>query len=432
MNITTCRPARRFTLFAAATLCALPLAVSPVHALAGEKQDPKPTPTVTEPAVPTGPTLEEVQAQATVDAASAELANANTLLAAAQARLQSALATVELSEQQVRQATRKEVQANKRATAARLALKLFARSQYMQSTGVDPELSTAAGFIANGPENVSGLARQQIVVDRISFNSVQDAAKAVEDALVAANETTAAMSAYTTSLEARDAAAVAAQTAAEQVANAQTALEAAETVFEAVAERAAQTPIIPTTPATPATPLLPGVSCPTGPGGQGDASADTYANAQQVWSTLIQAGFTEQAAAGVLGNLQQESNINPKIVQSNGVGHGLAQWSAGGRWDTGDASLLSYAEKNNLDPWSADTQTRFMIWEMENGWGGFDLNYYRSLTNTLVATRYFHDMFERSADSPSFVDSVRGGYADDWFNRLHGSKPLPPTTPGSC
>lgn len=137
-------------------------------------------------------------------------------------------------------------------------------------------------------------------------------------------------------------------------------------------------------------------------------------------------GFTEEAIAGILGNLQQESTLNPALHQANGgIGRGLAQWSTGGRWDTSQPNLLAYAKQQNLPPYSAEAQTGFMLLEMKNGWGGFNLEHYKNLTDVAAATIYFHDVYERSADSPEFVANVRVGYAATWYNWL---KKHPPAT----
>jgi len=143
-------------------------------------------------------------------------------------------------------------------------------------------------------------------------------------------------------------------------------------------------------------------------------------SAKLVWAALKDQGLTDEAAAGVLGNLQQESNIDPTTVQNGGPGMGLAQWSRGGRWDTGPNSLLVYASTQGLDPWAAKTQTDFMIWEMDRAWGGFDLAVFKAMTDVAAATVYFHDVFERSADSAAFVATIRVGFAQGWYAELAG------------
>lgn len=53
---------------------------------------------------------------------------------------------------------------------------------------------------------------------------------------------------------------------------------------------------------------------------------------QTVWNTLLSAGATPQQAAGIMGNMQFESGINPESagMDTNGyMSYGLVQWNAG-------------------------------------------------------------------------------------------------------
>ena len=71
-----------------------------------------------------------------------------------------------------------------------------------------------------------------------------------------------------------------------------------------------------------------------------DLSGDT--NAEKSWNFFISKGCNEYAAAGILGNLKQESGIEPNKQQyDGGVGRGIAQWTYNeGRWD----GLITMAE----------------------------------------------------------------------------------------
>ena len=40
-------------------------------------------------------------------------------------------------------------------------------------------------------------------------------------------------------------------------------------------------------------------------------------NAQKIWGRLISAGLTPEGAAGLLGNLQAESGLNPRNLQNS-------------------------------------------------------------------------------------------------------------------
>ena len=158
----------------------------------------------------------------------------------------------------------------------------------------------------------------------------------------------------------------------------------------------------------------------TAPGQQGERG-----NAEYIWAALLDDGVTPEAAAGVLGNLHQETggSFDPRTVQSNGVGHGIAQWSAGDRWD----QLVSWAHRAGRDEWSLQTQVTWMLKEMHQGWGSFSMARFTTMTDVLEATIYFHDRFEGSADSDAFVKAGRGGYAREWYSRLNGTVPAPLT-----
>lgn len=49
--------------------------------------------------------------------------------------------------------------------------------------------------------------------------------------------------------------------------------------------------------------------------------------ADLIWKYLKKENWTDTAIAGVLGNFQQESHLSPSLVESNGIGYGLGQWS---------------------------------------------------------------------------------------------------------
>jgi Phage tail lysozyme len=139
-----------------------------------------------------------------------------------------------------------------------------------------------------------------------------------------------------------------------------------------------------------------------------------------VWRALLADGLSRQAAGGVLGNLQQESSLDPTDVQADGPGMGLAQWSRGERWD-GPGGLVPWAKAHGMDEWSLQAQVTWLLKEMHQGWGTFDDNHFRTMSHVIEATIYFHATFEVSADSPQFVRQTRGGFAMDWYRRLHGT-----------
>lgn len=79
-----------------------------------------------------------------------------------------------------------------------------------------------------------------------------------------------------------------------------------------------------------------------------------------LFGTLTGMGYSPAAAAGILGNLKQESSFNPTIVGDNGTSYGLAQWH-GPRWD----DLKNFAAANNTDAADPNTQLQFLHHELQ-------------------------------------------------------------------
>ena len=113
---------------------------------------------------------------------------------------------------------------------------------------------------------------------------------------------------------------------------------------------------------------------------------------KKVYRWLRQDGFSHAAAAGILGNLKQESGTNPNADQPGGPGRGIAQWSEGGRWD----QLVAWADRKGMDPSDLRTQYEFMIKEMRSGIFGFDIEEFKRMGNARQAARYFNDHFEKA------------------------------------
>lgn len=111
-------------------------------------------------------------------------------------------------------------------------------------------------------------------------------------------------------------------------------------------------------------------------------------NVAYAYKWLIDKGLPPNAAAGIVGNLVQESGVNPLSNQAGGPGRGIAQWSEGARWD----SLVAWAHKNGHNPNSLDTQLQWLMIEMR-GMGLLDDM--KDMHNIEHATRVFMNVFER-------------------------------------
>lgn len=116
-------------------------------------------------------------------------------------------------------------------------------------------------------------------------------------------------------------------------------------------------------------------------------------NEAAAFSFFMEKGLTAEQAAGVIGNLDQESGMDPAIHQiGGGPGRGIAQWSAGGRWDTyaGD-NLVEFTAGG--DRYSLQVQLDFIWYELTafSYYGLTDLQAANTVEQAVVA---FQDDYE--------------------------------------
>lgn len=72
-------------------------------------------------------------------------------------------------------------------------------------------------------------------------------------------------------------------------------------------------------------------------------------------------GLTTSQSAGIIGNLQTESNLDTNAVGDNGTSYGIAQWHLS-RFE----SLKNWSKKNGLKWNSLDAQMQYLWWELNN------------------------------------------------------------------
>jgi hypothetical protein len=112
---------------------------------------------------------------------------------------------------------------------------------------------------------------------------------------------------------------------------------------------------------------------------------------EMISSSLRKMGWTEEGIAGVLGNIGAESSFNPLEFNSAGGGKGafgLAQWRAE-RQD----NLFKFAKEHGGDPYSAETQFMFMLYEMQEKGIYNQLKY---ATDRIEAVNLMERKFEKS------------------------------------
>lgn len=155
-------------------------------------------------------------------------------------------------------------------------------------------------------------------------------------------------------------------------------------------------------------------------------------NATEFYGYFNSKGFTIESVAGMLGNLQQESNINPGMKQtaSASSGWGLIQW-------TPSSNLTGYATAHGSDWATGEIQTQLMWDEIINGYGGQwirkpSLGYgytgaeFSQLTDVAEACKAY--LYERERAGVAALDK-RLTYASNWYEYLTGVTPPTPPTP---
>jgi hypothetical protein len=120
------------------------------------------------------------------------------------------------------------------------------------------------------------------------------------------------------------------------------------------------------------------------------SAASAFPNDGIAFQFFVGKGLTDAQAAGVVGNLDQESGMNPGAVQSGGPGRGIAQWSVGGRWD----NLVAHANAVGASPWSLDLQLEY-VWLELVSYPQFGLAELQASTTVEGATIVFQNKFER-------------------------------------
>jgi predicted small secreted protein len=152
------------------------------------------------------------------------------------------------------------------------------------------------------------------------------------------------------------------------------------------------------------------------------AAAVSGSNNRIAFDYFTGKGLTAVQAAGIVGNLDQESGMNPDIWQyGGGPGRGIAQWSAGGRWDSVyHDNVVWYAEAHGASRYSLELQLEFIWYELET-FHSDGLASLRAAHTISEATTVFQDDYERcgACDSSQRIAFAQIAY-DDYHVRSGG------------
>lgn len=157
-------------------------------------------------------------------------------------------------------------------------------------------------------------------------------------------------------------------------------------------------------------------------------------NAKEFYYYFNNFSFTLESIAGMLGNIQRESTINPAIKQteSTSSGWGLIQW-------TPSANLTDYTDSIGVSWYSGDAQCELIRKEIIEGYGGqwlpssthpeykYTGKEFSEMKDVDLATKTY--LFQRERAGIEKLDE-RLENAHKWYKFLGGVTPKPPIVKG--
>lgn len=153
--------------------------------------------------------------------------------------------------------------------------------------------------------------------------------------------------------------------------------------------------------------------------------------AWKIWTMLKARGYSEYAAAGILGNIQGEvgASMNPDTEQVGGPAYGLVQWDGSAYPLVGSPTWNGREYVQRLmntagiqeDYQSIEAQVKLLDWCMFNGqWIGkvnpTTVSGFKTINDAKSAAYVFEMNFER----PASAHPERQNYAQAWYDKLHG------------
>jgi hypothetical protein len=159
------------------------------------------------------------------------------------------------------------------------------------------------------------------------------------------------------------------------------------------------------------------------------SKAEMTTNANYIYNFLKGKGWTKNAIAGILGNMQSESTINPNRWQSDDIGdtsggYGLVQWTPATKyldWCSARGYVPKYMDSNLkriLEEVSTDSQ-----WGNNEVYGSPPYNFKgftKSTENPYTLGVNFLKFYERPKVQDEAEQQERGNQAVYWYSHLTG------------
>lgn len=140
--------------------------------------------------------------------------------------------------------------------------------------------------------------------------------------------------------------------------------------------------------------------------------------AKQIWNYLTAKGWSQEAVAGILGNMQSESGIiadrweSDKIGNMSG-GYGLVQWTPATKY-------IDWAKANGLTYQDVISQCKRLEWEVANGQQFYHPSMtFKQYTQSKQTPEVLADIFIRYYERPYNPNQpARQTQARYWYNLL--------------
>ena len=155
---------------------------------------------------------------------------------------------------------------------------------------------------------------------------------------------------------------------------------------------------------------------------------------EKVWKFLKAKGLSDDQAAAIMGNLEQESGLDPTAVNSESGAFGIAQWMGSRK-----AGLDAFAKKEGKKNTDLDVQLDY-LWQEMQGSEKQNLGRFNKANSIGDATTFFANDFERmGADEAMMSTRISnakafkekyggggkgGGGGSDWDTTLTNLNPL--------
>lgn len=179
-----------------------------------------------------------------------------------------------------------------------------------------------------------------------------------------------------------------------------------------------------------------------------EGTSSTTDTAKVIWDFFIGKGLNAFAVAGIMGNLNAESSLNPQNLQQtyekklgytdasytkavddgsydnfvkDSAGYGLAQWTY---WSRKQA-LLEYAQSVKKSIGDLSMQLDFM-WEELQGYTSV-MKVLNSATSVKEASDAILTGYERPADQSDTVKTKRAGYGQTYYDKYASGATVIPT-----